>query len=157
MVGLSARVRWGGWKTLRLPPLARAARSLLLLLPLLIVLAPKAEAQTVPKVEITAGSSWYVYEGDAVTFTLKATPAPTADLPVTVHISEGVLDDYLDSGEGGHRVVTISANQNTASFTVNTVDTPAAEAPGGVYAVVNAGTGYTIGNDSSAEMTVFDQ
>ena len=68
-------------------------------------------------VSITGGSA--VTEGGDVVFTLTANPAPAANLPVTVNVSE--TGSFATSGETGTRTVTVGAS-GTVDFTVATED-----------------------------------
>ena len=73
-----------------------------ILLPLLIVSAPEVEAQTVPAISVCrASSDAEVTEGATVIHTLTASPAPTADLSVTVRVRNNTGHDFLVSGEAG--------------------------------------------------------
>ena len=91
-------------------------------------------------------------EGDPMTFTVTASPAPTTDLPVTVTIS--VSGDY--GVTAGQRTVTIPTS-GTATLTVDTTDDNADETDGSVTATVNAGSDYTVSaTQGTATVTVSD-
>ncbi len=114
-----------------------------------------------PNVTITPGTS-PVTEGTAATFTVTATPAPTAATTVSVAVTEetsGSQDFVASSNETTH-TVTIPAsgspNAGTATLTIPTVGDTNQEPHGAVTAAVNTGTGYTVGNPSSATVTVLD-
>ena len=93
-----------------------------------------------------------VTEGTAATFTITATPAPTTALTLNVNITETgkVLSGTPDS------TITISANQTTATLTVATDDDNIDEDASVITALLQAGTGYTVGTPSSATVTVND-
>ena len=101
----------------------------------------QAEAQqAVPAITVTAGAG--VTEGTAAGFTLKADPAPAAELAVTVAVAEtGAIADASALGE---RIVTIPAGQAEAAFTVATLADEADEPAGAVTATVSDGAGYTV-------------
>ncbi len=105
-----------------------------------------------PVVTITAGEA--VTEGTAAGFTLTAEPAPASDLDVTVTV--GQEGAFLHSSTLGAHTVTIPAGFESASFTVLTVDDAADEPDGSVTATLGTGTGYTVGDASSASVAVAD-
>jgi hypothetical protein len=106
-----------------------------------------------PAVTISAVSS-SVTEGTAVQFTVTATPAPTANLQVSVGLSE--TGDMLTGTEPRTETVTINAGATTATLTADTVGDTADEPNSTVTATVNSGTGYTVGSPDSAGVTVND-
>ena len=89
-----------------------------------------------PQVSITAGPA--VTEGTSASFTLTAAPAPAADLPVTVTVSQSGAFGAVT----GSRTVTIPTG-GSVSFTVATTDDTTDETDGSVTATVNTGSGYT--------------
>ncbi len=97
----------------------------------------------VPEVSIAAGNG--VTEGDNVTFTVTANPAPSAALPVSVGVSQtgsyGVVT--------GNRTVTVPTS-GSATLTVSTSDDGTDELDGSVTATVNAGQGYTASSSRGA-------
>ena len=105
----------------------------------------------IPQVTISAGTS-PITEGTAATFTITATPAPTTELTVNVNITQtgNVLSGTPPS------TLTISANQTTATLTVATDDDNVDEEASAITAALQAGTGYTVGDPSSASVTVND-
>ena len=105
----------------------------------------------VPTVSITGGSS--VTEGGDATFTLTASPAPAANLPVTVSVTES--GNVASSGATGTRTVTIGTS-GTVDFTVATEDDAVDEADGSIAATITTGTGYTVGSAATASVTVRD-
>ena len=104
-----------------------------------------------PQVTITADTS-PITEGTAATFTITANPAPTTALKVKVSVSE--TEDVISGTPPAS--VTFSANQTTATLTVNTENDQADEPNSIVTARLQAGTGYTLGTPSSASVTVND-
>ncbi len=96
-----------------------------------------------PQVSITAGPG--VTEGGAASFTLTAVPAPTADLPVTVTVSQS----GAFGAPTGSRTVTVPSG-GSVSFTVATTDDSADETDGSVTVTVNTGSGYTVSNTQGA-------
>ena len=97
----------------------------------------------VPELRISAGGG--ITEGGTASFTITASPAPAADLVVTVTISAS--GDY--GVTTGTRTVTIPAS-GSATLTVGTTDDRADEADGSVTATVNSGSGYTVSTTNGA-------
>ena len=112
---------------------------------------PPVQPPVQPTISITGGSA--VTEGEDVTFTLTVNPAPAANLPVTVSVSE--TGSFAASGEAGTRTVTVGTG-GTVDFTVSTDDDAVDEADGSIAATVTAGTGYTVGSVATASVTVND-
>ena len=108
-------------------------------------------APVVPQVTITADEA-SITEGEATTFTVKATPAPTIALTVNVNVTEtgNILSGTPSS------TVTISANETTATLTVATDDDNVDEEASVITAALQAGTGYTVGDPSSASVLALD-
>ncbi len=106
----------------------------------------------VPVVTIAGG--WPVTEGTAAGFTLRAAPAPAADLGVTVTVSESGA--FVQASALGARTVTIPAGAASAAFTVATEDDAAGEPSGTVMAALASGDGYTVGGASRARVAVND-
>ena len=105
-------------------------------------------------ITISGGSA--VTEGTAATFTLKASPAPAADLLVTLRVSEAAGSDYVRAADQGHHVATITASATTARYSVPTQDDSIDEPDGSVTVSLGHSTGYTVGSPSSASVTVND-
>ena len=97
---------------------------------------------TEPEVSIAAGTD--VTEGTDATFTVTATPAPSADLDVTVGVSQS--GDYVTTGS---RTVTITTT-GSATFTVATTNDTTDEPDGSVTATISSGTGYTVSSSAGA-------
>ena len=114
-----------------------------------------------PNVTIAPGTS-AVTEGTAATFTVTATPAPTAATSVSVVVTEetsGGQDFVASSNETTHTVsipASGSPGAGTGRLTIATVGDATQELHGAVTATVSDGTGYTVGNPSSATVTVHD-
>ncbi len=90
-----------------------------------------------PQVSISAGSD--ITEGADAVFTLTASPAPSADLNVSVTVSQS--GRYITAG--GTRTVTIPAS-GSATLRVPTIDDSTDEPDGLVAVLVNAGTAYDV-------------
>ncbi len=101
------------------------------------------DAAPTPVVSITAGSG--VTEGGDATFTVTASPAPAANLDVSVTVSQSA--DY--GATTGKRTVTIPTT-GSVTLTVGTTDDDADETDGSVTATVNAGSGYTVSSSQGA-------
>ncbi len=106
----------------------------------------------VPVVSVSGGDA--VTEGGAATFTLTATPAPSAAITVNVGVTQS--GDFASSGQTGSRTVSVGTT-GTATFTVGTADDDTDEPDGGVTAAVTAGTGYSPhAQDAEASVAVAD-
>ena len=105
-----------------------------------------------PAVTVTADAA-SVTEGGTATFTLTASPAPAA--AVTVGYTVTQAGNFAAGGQTGARTVAIGTG-GTARVTVATVDDDADEPDGGVTVTVNGGSGYTVGDPSSATAAVSD-
>ncbi len=97
----------------------------------------------VPEVSISAGNG--VTEGGDASFTVTASPAPAADLDVSVTVSQS--GDY--GATTGQRTVTIPTT-GSVTLTVGTTNDGADEADGSVTATVNGGSGYTVSSSQGA-------
>ena len=93
--------------------------------------------------------------GDAV-FTVSASPAPAADLTVSLTVADDTNSDFLAQSDEGVRTVTIAGGQTSATLTVTTEDDSTDEADGSVTAAVAGGTGYTVGTPSTGTVAVSD-
>ena len=107
-----------------------------------VAVADNDDAPT-PVVSVTAGSG--VTEGGAATFTVTASPAPAADLAVSLTVSQS--GDY--GATTGKRTVTVPTT-GSVTLTVGTTDDSTDETDGSVTATVNAGSGYTVSSTQGA-------
>ena len=105
--------------------------------------SPTPTPEPTPVVSISAGNG--VTEGGSAPFTLTASPAPAADLAVSVTVSQS--GDF--GATTGKRTVTVPTT-GSATFTVGTTDDNADETDGSVTATVNAGSGYTVSSTQGA-------
>ena len=96
-----------------------------------------------PVVSVSAGSG--VTEGGDVVFTVTASPAPAANLDVSVTVSQS--GDY--GATTGRRTVTVPTT-GSVTLTVGTTDDTTDETDGSVTATVNAGSGYTVSSSQGA-------
>ncbi|MDE0136275.1 MAG: hypothetical protein OXM54_15715, partial [Acidimicrobiaceae bacterium] len=96
-----------------------------------------------PEVSISAGSG--ITEGGDAVFTVTASPAPTANLDVSVTVSQS--GDY--GAATGQRTVTVPTT-GSVTVTVGTTDDSTDETDGSVTATVNAGSGYTVSASQGA-------
>ena len=105
----------------------------------------------IPQVTITANPTT-VTEGTPATFTVTANQPSVTALTVNVSVTEtaNTLSGTPPS------TVTISAGHTTATLTVATDDDDVDEHASMVKARLQAGTGYTIGDPSSASVLVMD-
>ncbi len=103
-----------------------------------------------PEVNITSVSSGT--EGQAVTFTVSANPAPAADLAVSATVTTS--GDY--GVTAGPRTVTIAGGTTSKTLTLPTTDDSTDEADGSVTLTLNGGSGYTLGQVSSETAQVQD-
>ena len=108
-------------------------------------------APAVPQLTITADNT-SITEGEAATFTITATPAPTAELTVNVSVTQ--TGDVISGTPPS--TITINANETSATLTVATDDDNVDEEASIITAQLQTGTGYTVGDPSSATVTVND-
>ena len=97
--------------------------------------------------EISIASDGDVTEGIDATFTLTANPKPTANLDVTVDITQS--GDFVTTGS---QTVTLTTS-GTATLTVLTTNDSVAEADGSVTATISTGTGYSVSANNGAATT----
>ena len=95
-----------------------------------------------PEISIAAGAD--ITEGGDATFTVTATPTPSANLDVTVEVSQS--GDYASTGS---QTVTIPTT-GSQTLTVTTTDDANDEPDGSVTATISTGTGYTVSSSASA-------
>ena len=108
---------------------------------------------TVPTVTIEAVAA-QVTEGAQVEFTVRATPAPTADLMVTVSVTETGGNMLA----GGPRTETLTIGMSgSATLALDTVPDGTDEDDSVVTATLIAGSGYALGTASSVMVTVTDE
>ena len=109
---------------------------------------------TGPLVTVTGGNG--ITEGGNVLFTVSASPAPSANLAVTLTVADDATSDFLHTSHEGTQSVTIPANQNSATLTLPTVGDSTDEPDGSVRATVQSATGYRLGTPSTATVAVSD-
>ena len=101
-----------------------------------------------------------VTEGGLVRFTLTASSAPTADLTVSVTVTEtdphlaGRITDFVTGTIPDE--ITITVGTTTADLIFDTEDDTVDETDTGTLARVEDGTGYTVGSPSVAVVTIED-
>ena len=96
-----------------------------------------------PEISISGGPD--VAEGGNVSFTVTATPAPTANLDVSVNVTQS----GSFTTQAGVQTVTVSATGST-SFTVSTDNDATDEPDGSVTATIDTGTGYTVSSSAGS-------
>ena len=141
MTAAAAREReanWSGWG-----PMAEALECL-----------EGMTSSTDPEITVTGGSG--ISEGEDAVFTVSASVAPTANLPVSLTVTDAGTSDFLAQSEEGTRTVTILAGQTSATLTVSTEEDSTDEGDGSVTATVGSATGYQIGSPSTATVAVSD-
>ena len=104
-----------------------------------------------PSVTIAADAAT-VTEGSAAAFTVTASAAPAAALDVKVSVT-AAADFGVSAGD---HTVTLSAGATTGSLSIPTTGDALDEANAAITATVQAGTGYTVGTASSAQVTIQD-
>ena len=110
---------------------------------------PQQQVVTLPAVSVSAGAD--VTEGGDAVFTVTASPAPAADLAVTVAVA--VEGDYgITAGE---QTVTIPAT-GSATLTLATTNDDADEPDGSVMVAVQDGEGYKVGSSASGTVAIAD-
>ena len=110
----------------------------------------KAAAQpetpaAVPEIAVTGGNG--IAEGGNASFTVTATPAPSAPLAVTLTV--GQSGDHAASGETGTRQVTVPTGGSVA-IEVATENDAVDEPDGSVSVTLDAGAGYTVAAGQAA-------
>ena len=103
---------------------------------------------------ITRGTS-PVAEGTGASFTVTASPAPLANLSVSLTVADAAAGDFVAAGNEGAKHVTIPPS-GSATYTVATVPDHTDEANGEVTVTVVDGDGYTVGTAASAAVTLTD-
>ncbi len=109
--------------------------------------------EPLPQISISRDAA-SVGEGQAASFTLNASPTPTADLVVHLNISQ--RGDFAADGATGAKTVTFPANTATASHTVATVDDDSDERDGSVTARVVSRSHYRVASANEASVSVTD-
>ena len=105
-----------------------------------------------PAVSIKAVAA-SVTEGEAVIFTIEASPAPSTPLDITIAVSGGASFGVPN----GNRTVTIPADANSTTLSLSTANDRRDEPDGSITATVQAGNGYTVSISSfSASVAVND-
>ena len=94
--------------------------------------------------EISIASDGDVTEGTDATFTLTASPKPTANLDVAVEVTQS--GDFITTGS---HTVTITTS-GTATLTVPTTDDSIDEVDGSVTATISTGTEYRVSTTAGA-------
>ncbi len=109
------------------------------------------DSPATPEISITAGSG--ITEGGDAEFTVKASPAPGAALPVKVTV---VATSGFGAAGTGQRTVTIPTS-GSATFTVGTVDDAVDEPDGAITGTLQAGSSYRVSStQGSATVAVAD-
>ncbi len=107
-----------------------------------------------PAITISGGSA--VTEGTAADFTVTASPAPTANLPVNLSVADAPHSDFVSAAnEGTGKTVTVPTT-GSVTYSVATANNSADEPNGPVTVTVETGTGYTVGDPGTASVTVTD-
>ena len=106
-------------------------------------------------VSIAAANPTVVEEQPAV-FTLIRTGATGSSLTVTVALSEQADRDLLPDGAATERTARFARGSSTATLMVELQNDHFAEPDGDLTAAVQAGAGYTVGDPSTATVTVED-
>ena len=106
--------------------------------------------QQTPEIAVTANAAAVTEGGDAV-FTLTATPAPAADLTVSVTVAT----DGDWGVTAGSRTVTIPTT-GSATLTLATTGDDADEPDGSVTVTVADGSGWTAGDPASGTVAIRD-
>ena len=108
-----------------------------------------------PAVSIAAANPTGL-EGQPAVFTLSRTGATGSALTVTVALTEQADRDVLPDGAATERTVTFARGASTAALAVELKDDELTEPDRDLTAAVQAGAGYTVGDPSTATVTVED-
>ena len=98
---------------------------------------------------ITISGGSRITEGGSTTFTIAADPAPASPITVNLLLSQ-------TGGYGATGPASVSLSGTSASYTVSVPDNDLDQADGSVTVTVQAGTGYTVGAQSSRKVAVAD-
>ncbi|MDE0580421.1 MAG: hypothetical protein OXI29_11180, partial [bacterium] len=110
------------------------------------------DAPAGPEVSVSGGGA--VTEGAKASFTVSASPAPSAPLGVALTVAQG--GDVAASGATGARTVIVPVG-GSVTVEVATADDSADEPDGSVSVTVKAGAGYTVASgQASATVEVRD-
>ncbi len=109
-----------------------------------------------PAITVAAAADGPVTEGGTLSFTLRASAAPAADLTVSYRVADAAGGDFVASGGEGQRTAVIAAGQTSVDVTVATTADSTDEPDGQVAVTVAAGEGYTVGTPATAETAVAD-
>ena len=109
-----------------------------------------------PAITVAAAADGPVTEGGTLSFTLRASAAPAADLTVSYKVADAAGGDFVASGGEGQRTAVIAAGQTSVDVTVATTADSTDEPDGQVAVTVAAGEGYTVGTPATAETAVAD-
>ena len=104
-------------------------------------------------ISITGGTA--VTEGSSATFTVTANRVPSSALMIDLTVADAATGDYLDSGDEGDNMVTLSG-ATTATVEIPTQADSTDETNGTITVTIADGTGYTVGMSSSAMVGVTD-
>ncbi len=104
-------------------------------------------------ISITGGTA--VTEGSPATFTVTASRVPSSALMIDLTVADAAAGDYLDSGDEGDNMVTLSG-ATTATVEIPTQTDSTDETNGTITVTIADGTGYTVGMPSSAMVGVTD-
>ena len=107
-----------------------------------------------PAITVSGGDA--VTEGTAAEFTVTASTAPTSNLTVNLTVADATNSDFIASGDEGSKMVSITADSTSATYSVNTTADTTDEPNGTISVTVASGTGYTVGSPSSGTVTVND-
>ena len=111
-----------------------------------------------PLVSISPVGSTSFTEADTLTFEVSASPDPTSDIPVTVHVTQvgDFISETLNAQKILEKMATIpssGANIGSVQFTVGLDEDALDEANGTITAVIQTGNGFSLG-DQSQSVTV---
>ena len=106
-----------------------------------------------PQLSVRGGPA--ATEGGAVTFTVRAFPAPVEGESLTVGYTVTQQGDFVAAGDLGRKSVTID-HLGEARVTIPTIDDEVDEANGAVTLTLNNGVGYTLSSARSASVRVLD-
>ncbi len=104
-------------------------------------------------ISITGGTA--VTEGSSATFTVTANRVPGSALMIDLTVADAATGDYLDAGDEGDNMVTLSG-ATTATVEIPTQTDSTDETNGTITVTIADGTGYTVGMSSSAMVGVTD-
>ncbi len=118
--------------------------------------SPQSQTQPEPPTLTLSTTTQSVDEGDQVTFTVTADPAPQNDVTVNVGTAQEMGEGLNYVGSESTDRVTITAGQTTATWTVTAYSDTEHRADGRIEGRIKPGASYTLGDPFSVSLDLLD-